>query len=85
MLRALAHEALREWQERIIAIVNAGIAAREIRKNVDARRVANRMIGTLEGALMISRLERNRDALEDARKTLNEELDSVARIPSQNR
>ncbi len=77
-LRALAHEALREWQGRIVAIVRDGIAAKEIARSVNPRRLANRIIATLEGALMISRLERSREALADAQDNLSAELDAIA-------
>jgi TetR/AcrR family transcriptional repressor of nem operon len=81
VLRALAHQALREWQGRLIAIIRNGVAAAEIRRGTDARRLANRIIGALEGALMISRLERNREALIDAGKALVAELDKVTLTP----
>jgi AcrR family transcriptional regulator len=81
VLRALAHQALREWQGRLIAIIRNGVAAAEIRRGIDARRLANRIIGALEGALMISRLERNREALIDAGKALVAELDKVTLTP----
>jgi TetR/AcrR family transcriptional repressor of nem operon len=81
VLRALAHQALQEWQGRLIAIIKTGVAAAEIRRGTDARRLANHIIATLEGALMISRLERNRDALIDAGKALATELDKIAITP----
>lgn len=77
-LRGLAHGALREWQARLMRIVEEGVAAGEIRPEIRARRLANRVIATLEGALLISRLERNREALEDARVELEAELDGIA-------
>jgi TetR/AcrR family transcriptional regulator, transcriptional repressor for nem operon len=80
VLRALAHDALREWQGRLIAIVENGMAVAEIRQDTDARRLANCIIATLEGALMISRLERTREALADAGTALTAELDRIAVI-----
>ncbi len=76
-LRRLACEGLRDWQTRLEAIVRQGIRAGEIRKGTVPRRVANTIIATLEGALMISRLEGTRTALEDARAALGVLLDSI--------
>jgi TetR/AcrR family transcriptional repressor of nem operon len=77
-LRGLAHGALREWQGRLMRIIEDGVATGEVQPEVQARRLANRIIATLEGALLISRLERNREALEDARVVLDAELDAIA-------
>jgi hypothetical protein len=54
------------------------VKAGEIRKGTDPRRVANTIIATLEGALMISRLERTKIALRDAQATLDGMLDGIA-------
>jgi TetR/AcrR family transcriptional repressor of nem operon len=81
VLRGLVHEALREWQARLIGIVKSGVAAGEIRRGTDARSLANRIIATLEGALMISRLERHREALNDVRVALEAEFDGIAISP----
>ncbi|WP_158943976.1 TetR/AcrR family transcriptional regulator [Granulicella sp. S190] len=78
LLRSLVCAAMKEWKARLVSIVEDGIAAGEIRKEVEPRRIANSMIATLEGALMISRLEGNRTAVEDARKTLESMLDGIA-------
>ena len=76
-LRRLALGALRQWRGQLTGIVEEGISEGEIRKDVDPCRLANRMIATLEGALMISRLERNHAALEDVRLVLIQELDGI--------
>ena len=69
-LRDLARKGIQDWRARLIHIVETGIKAREIRKSTDPRRIANTIIATLEGALMISRLENSRNALRDAQSTL---------------
>ena len=76
-LRKLAHDGIQQWKRSLIDIVTDGIARGEIRPNTEPRRIANTIISTLEGALVISRLERNRTALEDAEVTLNALIDSV--------
>ena len=78
-LRDLARKGVQDWRARLVHIVEAGIKANEIRRSTDPRRIANTLIATLEGALMISRLENNRNALRDAQTTLDALLDSLRR------
>jgi TetR/AcrR family transcriptional repressor of nem operon len=70
-LRQLARKGIQDWKARLCLIVEQGIQAGEIRDDVDAGRIANTIIATLEGALMISRLEGDRSALRDAQASLN--------------
>jgi TetR/AcrR family transcriptional repressor of nem operon len=67
VLRERARQALAQWQNLLVSVTNEGIQQKEIRTDVDAKNLAMLIISSLEGALMISRLERNRDALEAAR------------------
>jgi AcrR family transcriptional regulator len=71
MLRALVQDALAKWKARISKVVRQGIADGQISRSVSPRRIANHIISTLEGALMITRLEGNRHALHDARVSLD--------------
>ena len=77
-LRGLAREALKDWRIRLIRIVRDGIRDGEIHREAIPREVANTIIATLEGALMISRLDGSRIALIDARKSLEALLDRIA-------
>ena len=77
-LRDLAREGFAEWRERISAIVQEGIRNGEIRKSTNPRRVANTLIATLEGALMMSRLDDAKAPLKDAQAALNAMLDQIA-------
>jgi TetR/AcrR family transcriptional regulator, transcriptional repressor for nem operon len=77
VLRGLAHAGIRDWKKRLCVIVEEGIRAGEIRSGVEPRRIANSVIATLEGALMISRLEGNRTAIRDAQVTLESMLDGI--------
>jgi TetR/AcrR family transcriptional repressor of nem operon len=77
-LRQLAQDALGDWRARLGRIVREGIRNGEIRTGTVPREVANTIIATLEGALMISRLEGSRTALSDARKSLEALLDRIA-------
>ncbi len=47
-------------------MVAEGMRSGEIRRGVETRRVVNLIIASLEGALMIARLERSDQALRDA-------------------
>lgn len=77
-LRDLARKGIQDWRARLCRIVEAGIKSGEIRKSTDPRRIANTIIATLEGALMISRLENSRSALRDAQATLEGILTGLA-------
>ena len=76
-LRALACDGIRAWKSRIAAIVAAGIECREIRYGTDPARIANVIVSTLEGALLISRLEHSKEALEDGKNALNQLIDTI--------
>lgn len=78
VLRELAQQALKDWRRRISRIVREGISHKEIREDVEPRAFANTIIATLEGALMISRLEGSRGALSDARALLRELIGHAA-------
>jgi len=72
---------LKSFQVKIESLVESGLERREIRHGVSAREVANTIIGALEGALMIARLERNDDALRYAKAHLESFIDSLLRQP----
>ena len=78
VLRKLALDAIGDWKMRLAAIVREGIRRREIRRVTDPLRIANTIIATLEGALMISRLEGSRTALRDAQASLGDLLQDIA-------
>ena len=77
VLRDLALQGIKDWKGRLAAIVEEGIRRKQIRKRTDPRQIANTIISTLEGALMISRLEGSRDALRDAHQSLDSILDLI--------
>lgn len=78
ILRGLAREGLAAWRSKIVAVVRSGRSRGEIRNDVEPRAFANMMIATLEGALMISRLEASRAALQDAKVSLQAIIDGAA-------
>jgi hypothetical protein len=77
-LRVSQRKGIHDWRTRLVRIVDAGIKAGEIHKSTDSRRIANTLIATLEGALMISRLDNSRQALRDAQATLDTILTGIA-------
>lgn len=79
LLRDRARKALKGFQSRIGVLIETAIENGEAAKNVDPRRAANLIIATLEGALMISRLERSDDALRDAQSHLHAYIETEIR------
>ncbi len=79
LLRGRARKALEAWSGRIVGVVKEGIRKREMNARVNPRKLARWIIGSLEGALMISRMERDDAALEGAREQLNEFLERAVR------
>jgi TetR/AcrR family transcriptional regulator, transcriptional repressor for nem operon len=82
ILRDRARKALAGWLKRIQDIVSAGIVNAEIRKDVDPQATATIIISTLEGALMIGRLQHSDLALRQAREYLGGFLESLATAES---
>jgi TetR/AcrR family transcriptional regulator, transcriptional repressor for nem operon len=78
-LRQLATKGIQSWRARLSKIVETGIAEGELRKSTNPRAIANAIISTLEGALMISRLERNKTALTDAQQSLETLLTTITK------
>lgn len=85
VLRERARKALREWRDLLISITHAGIKQKEIKRTVDADKLATLIISSLEGALMIGRLERDREALLIAQTHLNDYIEQQVRLRSSRR
>lgn len=79
VLRERARKGLHDWRDQLRSIVDNGIKRGEIRRGVDAKEVATLIISSLEGALVISRLERNREALVAAQSHLKRYLETEVR------
>jgi len=79
VLRERARGALGQWLSRLSAIIGNGVRKREIRAGTPPKKVATLIISSLEGALMISRLERNDDALRAVQTHLNQYLETEVR------
>jgi TetR/AcrR family transcriptional repressor of nem operon len=85
ILRERARKALHQWQDLFSEIVRAGIKRKEIRNGVDPKKLVTLIVGSLEGALMISRLERDRKALHETQSHLERYLDSEVRLRPRSR
>jgi TetR/AcrR family transcriptional repressor of nem operon len=81
VLRDRARKALRGWRSYVVSIVSAGIKAREIRPRIDAEKIATLIISSLEGAVMLNRLERNEEALHAVQAHLDRYLETEVRLP----
>jgi TetR/AcrR family transcriptional regulator, transcriptional repressor for nem operon len=75
-LRARVAKALRSWLSRLQTIVEGAQERGETRPEVDAKAVATLIVASLEGALMISRLQRNDEALRRVQVHLNRYLEN---------
>jgi TetR/AcrR family transcriptional regulator, transcriptional repressor for nem operon len=82
VLRERARKALRSWRSYVISIIRAGIKAREIRARIDEKKVASLIISSLEGAVMLNRLERGEEALRAVQAHLDSYLETELRLPS---
>jgi TetR/AcrR family transcriptional repressor of nem operon len=79
VLRNRARKALQGWIMRLSKIAAAGINKHEIDSKVQARKLSEWIIGNLEGALLISRLQKDNEPLQNARHNLHEYLEQNVR------
>ena len=75
MLRARVAKALRSWLSRLQSIVEQAQQSGEVARGVDPKTVATLIVASLEGALMISRLQRTDEAIRCIRAHLNRYLE----------
>jgi TetR/AcrR family transcriptional repressor of nem operon len=80
ILRARVSKAVRSWVAQLQSVVTDAIKRGEIRPDADPKTVATLIVATLEGALMMSRLERNDDALRRSQQHLNRYLDTEVAV-----
>jgi TetR/AcrR family transcriptional regulator, transcriptional repressor for nem operon len=78
-LRAKARRALRAWLHRLQLIAEEGKSRGEVRSDVNPAKLATLIASTLEGSLMVSRLERNEEPLDLACQHLEEFIDTNVR------
>jgi TetR/AcrR family transcriptional regulator, transcriptional repressor for nem operon len=78
-LREKARQALGSWLGRLESIIEEGQRRGEIRRDVDSSELATLLVSTLEGSLMMSRLQRVEDPRDRACRHLEEYLETQVR------
>ena len=78
-LRAKARQALISWLHRLEAIVEEGKRRGEVRPAVDSAELAMLIVSTLEGSVMIRRLQKKDSPLDLACRHLEEHLETKVR------
>ena len=78
-LRSKARHALHLWLNRLQSIVEEGQQKGDIRSDVDAAELATLILNTLEGSLMLSRLQRKDDPRNIACRHLEDYLETNVR------
>ena len=78
-LREKARRALGCWLERLRAIIEEGQRRREIRGDIDSAELTTMIVSTLEGSLMVSRLQRRDEVRDWASHHLEEYLETKVR------
>jgi hypothetical protein len=76
VLRAHVTKALRSSLSRLQTIVDQAQARGETQPGVDPKAVATLIVASLEGALMMSRIQRSDEALQRVQAHLNRYLDA---------
>ena len=82
VLRERARKALEGWRSYIVSVIRGGIKTREIRPRVNPKKLATLIISSLEGAIMVYRLERNEQALHGVQAHLDDYLETEVRVRS---
>jgi TetR/AcrR family transcriptional repressor of nem operon len=80
VLRERVRRAVGGLQEHLTKIAKEGVKEGHIKAGIDPRKLSTLIISSLEGALMISRLNRDREALRTVRGYLEHYLDEHVRL-----
>ena len=80
ILRERVQKALRGWQKLLQTTLSDGIAAGTVRADVDVDKVSRLIISTLEGGMLVSRIEKNDQALRYAMDHLDAYLEHEVRV-----
>lgn len=84
-LRVKAQRALGSWVDRLRWIIDEGKRQGEIRRSIDSYELATLIIGTLEGSLMMSRLQRQDNPRNLACRHLEQYLETNVRAKESKR
>jgi TetR/AcrR family transcriptional repressor of nem operon len=80
ILRSRVGKALGSWTGRLQAYVEEAQQQRDAKPDVDPKDVATLIVASLEGALMMSRIQRNEEALRRVQSHLNDYLDKEVAV-----
>ena len=80
LLKKKVIKAMEMWKQRIIYTLNKGIEKGEVRKEVDPREFAILFIGTLEGGIMMTRLQRDPEIFNVMAKQLIRNIEELSLI-----
>jgi TetR/AcrR family transcriptional regulator, transcriptional repressor for nem operon len=80
-LRNKARRALNAWLDRLATIAKQGQKRGEIRAQISTAKLATLIVSTLEGSLMLNRLQRSDEPLDVACRYLEEYLETEIRAP----
>lgn len=80
LLRARARKALQGWTERLSRIATEGVKKNQIDRSTAPRHLSELIISSLEGALLISRLQNDEEPLRAIRQHLDEYLEQSVRV-----
>jgi TetR/AcrR family transcriptional regulator, transcriptional repressor for nem operon len=81
-LRARARKALRNWTARLSKITSEGIKKQQIDHSINPLKLSQLIIGSLEGALLISRLQNDDEPLRAVKQHLTDYLEQNVRTHS---
>jgi TetR/AcrR family transcriptional repressor of nem operon len=81
VLRERVQKALRGWQKKLRTILIDGIEAGTVRRDIDVDKVSRLIVSGLEGGILLSRIEKNDQARQDAMEFLNAFLEMQVRAP----
>ena len=84
-LRAKARQALRSLLDRLHSIAEGGQRRGEVRADVDSEKLATLIASTLEGSIMVSRLQKREEPRDLAVRHLEEYLESKVRVQKSRR
>src|SRR3954447_18320447 len=79
-LRTRVRKALKGWEDFLAKIVNDGQSAGEINPEIDPHSIANLVISTLEGATVLTRINKRSSALVEAQRHLSLYLETAVRL-----
>jgi TetR/AcrR family transcriptional repressor of nem operon len=85
ILRERVQKALRGWEKMLRMTLTEGIEAGTVREDVDADKVARLIISGLEGGMLVSRIEKNDQALRYAMEHLDSYLEREVRARASKR